>query len=62
MLQWGIQQGSPYMRPTLFCLALRPELTRFREDIEGEGEEAVRCVDDISLHGLWGSRSSRLEL
>ncbi|CAN0525097.1 unnamed protein product, partial [Laminaria digitata] len=29
----GVQQGDP-MRPAMFCLALRPGLTRFRQKFE----------------------------
>ncbi|CAN0513048.1 unnamed protein product, partial [Laminaria digitata] len=29
----GVQQGDP-MRPAMFCLALRPELKRFRQEFE----------------------------
>ena len=35
------------------CLALRPGLKRFREDLEGEGVEAFAYMDDVSL-GLMG--------
>ena len=37
------------MGPAMFCLGLRPELKRFREEVEREGEEAFAYVDDVFL-------------
>ena len=37
------------MGPTLFCLALRPGLNRFRDEFEREGVEAFAYMDDFSL-------------
>ncbi|CAN0290043.1 unnamed protein product, partial [Laminaria digitata] len=48
----GVQQGDP-MGPAMFCLALRPMLKRFRQELEGEGVEAFAYMDDVSL-GLMG--------
>ncbi|CAN0597399.1 unnamed protein product, partial [Laminaria digitata] len=44
----GVQQGNP-MGPAMFCLALRPGLKRFRQEIKGEGVEAFAYMDDVSL-------------
>lgn len=33
----------------MFCLTLRPELKRFREELEGEGVQAFACIGDVSL-------------
>ena len=41
------------MGPAMFCLSLRPELKRFREEFEREGVEAFAYMDDVSL-GLRG--------
>ena len=41
------------MGPAMFCLSLRPELKRFREEFEREGVEAFAYMDDVSL-GLMG--------
>ena len=41
------------MGPAMFCLSLRPELKRFREEFEREGVEAFAYMDDVSL-GLTG--------
>ena len=32
----GVQPAEP-MGPAMVCLALRPELKRFREELEGQG-------------------------
>ncbi|CAN0389470.1 unnamed protein product, partial [Laminaria digitata] len=48
----GVQKGDP-MGPTMFCLALRPGLKRFRQEFEGEGVEAFAYMDYVSL-GLTG--------
>lgn len=48
----GVQQGDP-MGPAIFCLALRPGLKRFRQEIEEEGAEAFAYMDVICL-GLVG--------
>ena len=37
------------MEPAMFCLALRLELKRFREEFEREGVEAFAYMDDVSL-------------
>ena len=44
----GVQQGD-LMEPAMFCLALRLELKRFREEFEREGVEAFAYMDDVSL-------------
>ena len=44
----GVQQGDP-VGPAMFCLALRPGLKRFREELEIEGVEAFAYMDDVSL-------------
>ena len=44
----GVQLRDP-MGPAMFCLGLRPELKRFREEVEREGEEAFAYVDDVFL-------------
>ena len=36
------------MGPVMFWLALRPGLKRFREELEGEGVEALAYMDDVS--------------
>ena len=41
------------MGPAMFCLALRPRLKRFREEIEGEGLEDFAYMDDVSLGLMW---------
>ena len=43
----GVLQGDP-MGPAMYCLALRPGLKRFREELEGEGVQAFAYMDDIS--------------
>ena len=56
----GVQQGDP-MGPAMFCLALRPGLERFRQEIEAEGVESFAYMGDVSL-GLTGiARPTRLE-
>ena len=51
----GVQQGDPMGR-TMFCLALRPGVIRFREEFAGEGVEAFAWT--MSLSAL---RPTRLE-
>ncbi|CAN0583139.1 unnamed protein product, partial [Laminaria digitata] len=48
----SVQQGDT-MGPAMFCLALRPKLKRFRQELEGEGVEAFAYMDGVSL-GLTG--------
>ena len=48
----GVQQGDPIV-PAMFCLALRPALMRFREELEEEGAEVFAYMNDVSL-GLMG--------
>ena len=47
-----VQQGD-LMGAAMFCLALRPGLTRFREEFDREEVEAFAYMDDVSL-GLMG--------
>ena len=44
----GVQQGDA-MGPALFCLPLRPVLTRVREEYESQGVEAYAYLDDITI-------------
>ena len=41
------------MGPAMFCLAVRPGLTRFRQEFEREGVETFEYTDDTFL-GLMG--------
>ena len=43
----------------MFCLALRPELKRFREEFEREGVEAFAYMDNVSL-GLMGITANNI--
>ncbi|CAN0525003.1 unnamed protein product, partial [Laminaria digitata] len=52
----GVQQGDP-MGSSMFCLALRPGLKRFRQEFEGEGVEAFADMSDVSL-GLTGTTAN----
>ena len=44
----GVQQGDA-MGQALFCLPLRPVLTRVREEHESQGVEAYAYLDDITI-------------
>ena len=48
----GVQLRDP-MGPAMFCLGLRPELKRFREEFGREGVKTFAYMDDVSL-GLMG--------
>ena len=55
----GVQQGGP-TGPSMLCLALRPGLKHFGEELEGKESKPSRTWM-VSLSALWGSRSTRLE-
>lgn len=51
------QQGES-MGLEMCCLALRPGLTRFREELVGDGRETSACMDDVYLSRMWGTANT----